>query len=218
MNARRIACALALPALPLALLAGTLVSPTDSTQNAAQLRAASAHGSAWAAAAIFELIAAVVMPLAVAGVVHAVRGRGATLATVGGGLGVLGTVGMAAIAFRHVYIYGLATTGHLQALHALARVDHTFGPAVLPLMFFGPIAFVLLATAAARAQIAPRWLPAGAFVFFVADMLPIRGAEIIQQVIGIATFTVLARAVLTADPEPHPEETRAAMRPASAEI
>ncbi|MGZ4336883.1 MAG: hypothetical protein ACXVRA_06175 [Gaiellaceae bacterium] len=218
MNARRIACALALPAFPVALLAGTLVSPTDSTQNAVQLRAASAHGSAWAAAALFELIAAVVMPLAVAGVVHAVRVRGATLATVGGGLGVLGTVGMAAIAFRHVYIYGLAAIGHLQALHALDRVDHTFGPAVLPLMFFGPVAFVLLAAAATRAQIAPRWLPAGAFVFFVADMLPIPGAEIIQQVIGIATFTMLARSVLTAVPEPQPEEARAAMRLASAEI
>ena len=52
MRIRRIACALALPALPLALLASTLVSPTDSTRNAAQLRAATAHGQAWAAAAV----------------------------------------------------------------------------------------------------------------------------------------------------------------------
>ena len=33
---RRRACALALPGIPLALLAGTLVSPTDSTENAVQ--------------------------------------------------------------------------------------------------------------------------------------------------------------------------------------
>ena len=196
MKTRRIACALALPALPLALLASTLVSPTDSTQNAAQLRAASAHGSAWAAAALLELLAAVVMPLAVAGLVQAVRGRGASLATVGGALGVLGTVGMAAIAFRHVFVYGMATIDRAQALHALDRVDHTFGLIALPLMFFGPIAFVVLACAAARAGIVSRWVPVGTVVFFVADRLPIPGAEVVQQVIGIATVAVLARSTL----------------------
>lgn len=200
MKTRRIACALALPALPLALLASTLVSPTDSTRNATQLDSAFAHGSAWAAAAILELLAAVVMPLAVAGLVQAVRSRGATLATVGGALGVLGTVGMAAIAFRHVFIYGLATTDRAQALRALDRVDHVFGPIALPLMFFGPIALVVLACAAARAGLVARWVPVGTVVFFVADMLPIPGAEVVQQVIGIATFTVLARAILSGTP------------------
>lgn len=208
MNARRIVCALALPALPLTLLAGTLVSPTDSTDNAVQLRAASAHGSAWVAAALFELLAAVVMPLAVAGIVRAVRGRGAALATAGGALGVLGTVGMAGIAFRHVFVYGMSTIGQAQALHALDRVDHAFGPVVLLLMFLGPIAFVVLAAAAARAGIAPRWVPAGAFLFFLADMLPVPGAEIAQQLIGIATFAVLARAVASTAPGRVPKSRR----------
>ena len=200
MKTRRIACALALPALPLALLASTLVSPTDSTQNATQLDAASAHGSAWAAAAILELLAAIVMPLAVAGLVQAVRSRGAVLATVGGALGVLGTVGMAAIAFRHAFVYGMATTDRAQALHALDRVDHVFGLIALPLMFFGPIALVVLAGAVARAGIVSRWVPVATFVFFVADMLPIPGAEVVQQVIGITTFVVLARATVSDAP------------------
>lgn len=208
MNTRRLVCALALPAFPLALLAGSLVSPTDSTDNAVQLRAASAHGTAWAAAAAFELLAAAVMPLAVAAVVHAVRGRGAALATAGGALGVLGTVGMAGIAFRHVFVYGMSTIGQAQALHALDRVDHAFGPVILPLMFLGPIAFVVLAAAAARARIAPRWVPVGAFLFFVADLLPLPGAEVVQQLIGIATFVVLARAVASADPDAAPEARR----------
>lgn len=217
MNARRIACGLALPALPLALLAGTLVSPTDSTDNAAQLRAAAAHGPAWAAAAVLELVAAVLMPLAVAALVRAVRGRGVTLATVGGALGILGTLGMAAIAFRHVFIYGMATTDRAQALHALERVDHVFGPVVLPLMFLGPVAFVVLSAAAVRGRLAARWVPAGAFVFFVADMLPFPGAEIVQQLIGIATFTALARAALTAVPRERHRST-STVAPAAAEI
>jgi hypothetical protein len=202
MSTRRIVCALALPALPLALLAGTLVAPTDSTDNATQLRAASLHGRALAAAEMIEMIAAVVMPLAVVAVAGAVRGRGVALATIGGALGVLGTVGMAAIAFRHVFIYGMATIGRVQALHALDRIDHVFGPIVLPLMFLGPVSFVVLAAAAVRAGIAPRWVPFGAFAFFVADMLPLPGAEVVQQVIGIATFAVLARATLAAAPHP----------------
>jgi hypothetical protein len=211
MKVRRIACALALPAFPLALLASTLVSPTDSTENAVQLHAAAAHASAWAVAASFELLAAVVMPLAVAAVVHAVRGRGATLANVGGAFGVLGTVGMAAIAFRHVFIYGMATLDQAQALHALDRVDHVFGPVVLPLMFLGAIAFVVLGAAAARAGIAPRWVPVGALLFLAADMLPIPGAEVVQQVVGIVTFTVLARVVVAASADATPERPRSAV-------
>jgi hypothetical protein len=217
MNTRRIVCALALPAYPLALLAGTLVSPTDSTKNAVQLHAAAAHGSAWAAAAIIELLAAALMPFGVAGLVHAVRGRGAGLATAGGALGFLGTVGMAAIAFRHVFISGMAAIDHLQALHALDRIDHVFGPVVFPLMLAGPVAFIVLTAAAARARLVSRWLIAATFAFVVSDMLPIPEGELVQGIIGIAAFTVLARAVLRIDPADR-TETRVAMRPASAEI
>jgi hypothetical protein len=217
MNTRRIVCALALPAFPLALLAGSLVSPTDSTTNAVQLHAAAAHGSAWAASAIIELIAVALMPVAVAGLVHAVRGRGAGLATAGGGLGALGTVGMAAIAFRHIFIYGLAAIDHVQALHALDRVDHVFGPVVFPLMLAGPIAFIVLAVAAARAQLVSRWLVAATFAFVVSDMLPIPEGELVQGIIGIAAFTVLARAVLRVGPTDR-VEPKVAMMPASAEI
>jgi hypothetical protein len=208
MTTRRTVCALALPAFPVLLLAGTLTSPTDSTTNSVQLHAAAAHGPAWVAAALLELLATAVIPFAVAGVVHAVRGRGAALASVGALLGVLGTVGMAAIAFRHVFIYGLAGIDQAQALHSLDRVDHTFGIVVLPLMFLGPIAFVVLASAAARAQLAPRWLPLGALVFFVSDMLPIPGAEIVQTIVGITTFGVLARAILV-----EPDTGRSARTP-----
>lgn len=195
MNPRRTVCALALPAIPLVLLAATLVSPTDSTENAVQLQAAAHHGAAWAAAAMLELLTAAAFPLAAAGVVMAVRGRGATLASVGGLMGALGTLGMASIALRHAFIYGLADIGQAQALHALDRVDHVFGLVVLPLMFLAPISLIVLAGAAARGGLAPRWVPVGAVVFFVVDMLPIPGAEIVQSLVGIATFAVVARGV-----------------------
>jgi hypothetical protein len=195
-NLGRKACALALPAFPLALLAGTLISPTDSTKNATQLRAAAAHGSAWQAAALLELLAALLFPFAIAGVIRAVRGRGARLANTGAVFGILGTLGMAAIGFRHLFIYGLATTDSATALHVLDRIDNGAGAVALPLMFAGPIALILLVGATARARLAPRWVTFGAIAFFISDMLPIPAAEELQGLIGLATFATIAHRIL----------------------
>lgn len=201
MTVRRIATALALPAFPLILFLSSLISPTDSDDNAAQLRAAAAHGSAWTASTLLELLAAIVLAVAVAGVVLAVRGRGVGLANAGGLLGAMGAIGLAGIAYRHVFIYGMATADRGQALNAINRVDGTFGAPVLLLMFAAPIGLVVLASAAVRAELAPRWVPFAAFVFFVSDMLPIPGAELIQGGVGVATFAVIAWGILRGAPD-----------------
>lgn len=191
MTAKRL-CALALPGFPLALLAGTVVTPTDSTENADQLAAAAAHGAAWAGAAACELVAAALIPFAVVAVAREIHGRGARLAAAGAVLGFLGTLGMTSIALRHAFVYGLATADQATGMHALDRIDDVFGPPVLLLMVCAPLAWILLAAAAARAGIVSRLVPAGAFVFFVVDMLPLPGAEELQGVVGIATFGALA--------------------------
>jgi hypothetical protein len=193
---RRRACALALPGIPLALLLGTLISPTDSTDNAPQLRAAAAHGGRWEAAALLELLAAALFPLAVGGIVHLVRRRGSGLANLGALLGGLGTIGLAAIAFRHLFIYGLAGIDHAAALHALDRVDNTVGIVMLPCMFAGPLALITISGAASRAGYVSRWVVAGAIVFFISDSLPIPGAEILQAAVGLATFGWIALQML----------------------
>jgi hypothetical protein len=187
--------ALALPAFPLVLLVGALLVPTDSTENADQLGAAAAHGSAWCGTAFLELLAAALLPVAAASVVRAVHGKGARLATAGAILGVLGTLGMASIALRHAYVYGLATADRATALHAMERLDHAFGALVFPLMLAAPLTWIVLAAAAARAGLVARWVPVGAVVFLVSDMLPIPEAEIVQGLIGLVTFTALAAAV-----------------------
>ncbi|MGH2935747.1 MAG: hypothetical protein ACRDL2_14715 [Gaiellaceae bacterium] len=193
---RRRACAVALPGIPLALLVGSLISPTESTDNAPQLRAAAAHGVRWDVAAFCELLAAVLFPLAAAGVVSVVRQRGGTLATVGAALAGLGSIGVASIGLRHLFIYGLATAPQVTALHAIDRVDHVAGLVILPCMFAGPIALIVLVSSAARARYVPRWTAGAAVLFFIADSLPIPAAEEIQGVIGIATFVVVASRLL----------------------
>jgi hypothetical protein len=210
MTSKRL-CALALPAFPLTLLAATLVTPTDSTNNADQLAAAALHGSAWAGAAMLELLAAALMPFAVAAVLQAVRDRGRTVAAAGAVLGFLGTLGMTSIALRHMFVYGLATMEPGPALHALERMDDGFGPVVLLLMFCAPIAWIVLSAAAVRAGIASRLVPIGALVFFVVDMLPIPGAEELQGVVGVATFGALAWNVLSADAPASPASAAAAL-------
>ena len=189
---RRRACAAALPGIPLALLVGSLISPTDSTDNAPQLRAAAAHGVRWDVAAFCELLAAVLFPLAAAGVASVVRERGGALATVGAALAGLGSIGMASIGLRHLFIYGLATAPQATALHAIDRVDHAAGLVILPCMFAGPIALIVLVSAAARARYVPQWTIGAAVLFFISDSLPIPAAEEIQGVIGIATFATVS--------------------------
>jgi hypothetical protein len=196
---RRRASALALPGIPLALLVGALISPTDSTANAPQLRAAAAHGIRWNVAAFCELLAAALFPLAAASFLAVVRQRGGRLATVGATLAGLGSIGLAAIGLRHLFIYGLATTPQTTALHVLDRVDHAAGPVILPCMFAGPIALIVLVSAAARAGHVPRWTIAAAVLFFISDSLPIPAGEEIQGLIGIAAFTVVALQLLRLD-------------------
>jgi hypothetical protein len=193
---RRIAGALALPAIPVVLLTGTLISPTDSTSNAPQLRAAAAHAARWNIAAFCELLAAALFPVAAAGIAHVVRQRGRTLATIGAGLAGLGSIGLAAIGLRHLFIYGLATTPQATGLHVLDRVDHAAGPVIFPCMFAGPIALILLIGGAVRAGYVTRWAIAGAVLFFVADMLPVPAAEEMQGVIGLVTFGLVAMRLL----------------------
>lgn len=189
---RRRACALALPGIPLALLVGSLIGPTDSTDNATQLAAAAAHGGRWQGAALCELLAAGLFPLAAAGVVRVARRRGATVAHLAALLAGLGSLGMAAIAFRHLFIYGLTAASRPAALDVLDRVDNHAGAVAMPLMIAGPFALLAVAGAAARSGLASRWTVAGAILFGISDSLPIPAAEEIQGAIGIVTFGAIA--------------------------
>jgi hypothetical protein len=215
---RRRACALALPAFPVALLATTFVSPTDSIDNAAQLQAAAGHAGRWQGAAFLELLAAVLFPLAAAGIVHLVRRRGAALANVGAVLAGLATLGMASIALRHLHIYALTATDQASALHVLDRLDNHGGALLFPLMVAGPITWIVLSGAAARAGLVHPWVVVGMVVFMISDMLPIPAAEEIQGLIGIVTFGAIAVRMLALDDQQWESLTQAAPAASSVAI
>jgi hypothetical protein len=191
---RRRAGAASIVAFFVALLAATLLEPTDSHANVDQLRAAVAHPGLMQAAAWLEITAGVLAPVAVLTLMHVVRGRGARLAHIGGVLGVLGAVGMALIGVHRLFVVALAQQGGDRAGAVLDRLDH-LAPAIIVLFFALPIAFVLLAVAGVRNGLAPRPVLAGAVVFLVIDMAPLPGAELIQLVLGLVTFGWLARRI-----------------------
>jgi hypothetical protein len=196
---RRRACAFALPGIPLALLVGSLLAPTESIDNGDQLRAAAAHAGRWQASALLELLTAALFPLAAAGIVHVVRRRGAALAHVGAFFAGLGTLGMTSIALRHLFIYGLTATDEAGALRVLDRLDDHAGAIAMPLMIAGPLTWIVLSGAAARAGLVSRWVVPGAIAFAIVDMLPIPAAEELQSVVGLAVFGAIAYALLRLD-------------------
>jgi hypothetical protein len=198
---RRRACALALPGIPLALLVGSLLAPTESIDNGDQLRAAAAHAGRWQASALLELLTAALFPLAAAGIVHVVRRRGAALAHAGALFAGLGTLGMTSIALRHLFVYGLTATDHASALRVLDRLDDHAGAIAMPLMIAGPLTWIVLSGAAARAGLVSRWVVPGAIAFAIVDMLPIPAAEELQSLVGLAVFGAIAFALLRLDDE-----------------
>jgi hypothetical protein len=180
---------LLLPLFPVVLLVADLVSPTDSTDNGDQLAAAAAHSGAWQAAALLELLAAILLPIAVAAALRGVAGRVATSARV---VGVLGGMGMTLIASRHLFVYGLTAVDHASALAVLDRIDGSAADVAILFMIAGPLSLIVLAAALLRAGVVGRAVVVGAVLFFVSDMLPIPAEEIVQMLIGIATFGYVA--------------------------
>lgn len=189
---RRRAGAVSLVALFPVLLLSTAIDPLgDSHDNASQLHHAVGHSGAVVASAMLELLAAALAPVAVLWLVQLVTGRGRVLANVGGVLGILGSVGMTLIGIHQIFVAALADADPAHGVAVLDRLDHLVGP--LPVLFFGvPVALVLLAIAARRAELVPAWVPALAGLFFVADFFPIPGAETIQLVLGLVAFGAIA--------------------------
>lgn len=189
-------------ALFVALLISTAIDPlADNHDNAAQLQNAVGHSGAVVASAALELLAAALAPVAVLWLVQLARGRGRTLANLGGVLGVAGAVGMTMIGVHQLFIAALANADPTHGVAVLDKLDRLVGP--LPVLFFlMPLALVLLAVATHRAGIVPLWIPIAAGVFFFIDFTPIPEAELIQLALGLTVFATITLRALRIPP-PH---------------
>jgi hypothetical protein len=149
------------------------------------------EASAWCA-----ILTGMLAPVVVIALMHTVRSRGVVLAHIGGILGILGSVGPTMIGVHGLFIIALADKGRGTANAVLTHLDQLV-PAVPVLVFALPVALAVLAVAAVRAGLAPRWVIPVAVLFMLADFAPVPGAEIIQVALGFAAFGRIAQRIFT---------------------
>lgn len=170
---RRVAGA-GLIGFPLAGLVAALIDADEGTDTAAsELYAiAATHSDAILVAALVFMVSAVLTVPAVGGIVHLVRGRGVSLAHVGGALVVLGGFGHMAYATWQLMLTQVARAPDQAALVAfLDRQQSVMTPVLLPLLIAVPVGVLLLAIALRRARIVPQWFLVATIATFAFDVV-----------------------------------------------
>jgi hypothetical protein len=161
---------------PLSMLGAALAQPEIGEHPAEVYDAAANHAGRIAASVAIGGPGVLLWVVAVVGVVHLIRSRGATLAQVGGGLALLGALGHAVMATLFLVLLGLPQDGHrTELLPVLDRVAGHVFPVALPLLMLGGVGVVLLAFALRRAGRAPLATPWLVSAGFVSEMVPLGG-------------------------------------------
>lgn len=161
---------------PISMLGAALAQPEIGEQPADVYDAASTHAGRIAASVAIGGPGVLLWVVAVAGVVHLIRARGATLAHLGGGLALLGALGHAVMATLFLVLLGLPQNGHrAEVLLVLDGVAGRVFPVALPLLVLGGIGVVLLALALRRAGRAPLATPVLVIAGFLSEFVPLGG-------------------------------------------
>ncbi len=203
-TSRRWAGAFCLVALFLTMLATSLGDPLDdSAPVRQQLSVMASNQGTVQRLAWLELLSAVLFFGVVMTLVGLTRRRATGLGNAGGLIGACGAVGLAMISVHHFFLLALLTSDHSTAVAVSHRLDALVGPALLPLLFAGPISLVLLCAAVVRAGLVPWACFVGALVFAFVDMVPgLPDAELIQMLVGLATFGWIGVQMVRVAPAP----------------
>jgi hypothetical protein len=194
---RRVAGALSLPALFLALLATGPLDPfDDQAKPAVQLVQGRGHLGEVRALGWVEVLAALLMVGVVLTFAGLTRGRGRGVGNVAVVVGILGSAGMTLVGLRHWLLASLE--GQPNAARVVDRLDSVVGPGVLVLIFASAIALLLFAIAGFRAGFMP--LPAFILMilFLLGELTPaLPGGELVPLLLGLAGFGWTAVALLS---------------------
>lgn len=196
---RRATTATCLVLWPMSMLGAALVQPEIGEHPGEVYDAASAHAGRIAASVGIGGPGVLLWVVAVAGAVHLVRTRGATLAHVGGVLALLGALGHAVMATLFLVLLALPEDGHrAELLPVIDRVAGHVFPVALPLLMLGGIGVVLLAFALRRAGLAPVATPVLVSAGFVSEFVPLGGTtgDIVLWVLVGAGLGLAGRRVL----------------------
>lgn len=199
---RRTATAACLVLWPVSMLAAAVAQPEIGEQPADVYDAASTQAGQIAASAAIGTPGVLLWIVAVAGVVHLVRARGALLANVGGGLALLGAIGHAMMATLFLVLLAVPQDGYrTELLPVLDRMSGQVFPVAMPLLMLGGLGVVLLAFALRRAGRAPLATPVLVTAGFLSEFAPLSGTarDIVLWVLVGAGLALAALHVLRLD-------------------
>lgn len=159
---RKTIAGLCMIAAPLLVLAGSVIHPDGSTDEAAQLATVAGNLDQWYAAHLVLLISLAFAIPAVLGLMHMLREREAAYGHVGGALALLGTVAVAGIVAIEMVVWQMGAAGadRAEMVALLERVSTSAG-IVIPLFVVSialGLGLAVLALGLYRARAVQFWM------------------------------------------------------------
>lgn len=155
---RKVATGVCLILAPLALLVGVVLHPAESTDAAEQLAIIAADAERWAVAHYILSGGAVLLAGAVIGLAHLLHERRPGQAIIGGAMGVVGAMGLCAVAFSEA-TFGAALGRHADgSVAAYGEVAASAAFVVILLAaLLGPLGAIVLGHGLWKSNVAPTW-------------------------------------------------------------
>jgi hypothetical protein len=185
------------------LLAQDLVGARTPSDAAGQYAAVAAERGGTIASSLFLLVSSIFLVPAVFGILHLIRGRGVTLAHIGGGLAILGALGHVAVMTYQLVLVEMTRIGDREAMVALIdRLSNStaVGFVVFPMILAFAFGLLILSIALWRARIVQGWAAALVLVAVILDVGAPDGApagvSIAKQLLAFAAFAYVGLRIL----------------------
>jgi hypothetical protein len=185
------------------LLAQDLVGARTPSDAAGQYAAVAAERGGTIVSSMFLLASSIFLVPAVFGILHLIRGRGVTLAHIGGALAILGALGHVAVVTYQLALVEMTRVGDRETMVALIdRLSNstTVGLIVFPMILAFALGLLTLSIALWRARIVQGWAAALVLVAVILDVGAPDGAptgvSIAKQLLAFAAFAYIGLRVL----------------------
>jgi hypothetical protein len=185
------------------LLAQDLVGARTPSDAAGQYAAVAAERGGTIVSSMFLLASSIFLVPAVFGILHLIRGRGVTLAHIGGALAILGALGHVAVVTYQLALVEMTRIGDREAMVALIdRLSNstTVGIVVFPMILAFAFGLLTLSIALWRARIVQGWAAALVLVAVILDVGAPDGAptavSIAKQLLAFAAFAYVGLRIL----------------------